>query len=340
MKTSKPKSKQNEKGKNRIIGFVFIALIIFLGIFFISKNFNPQKKSFQKIESAIDPTLMPENNSTDKKSRTLKFKIAEKQDISYSNTPRMVYRIILDVNSIPTEEEMKNTAIAIWEDGNKTWKEFTVFMYLPEMNTDLTAFGMAEFSDKAFVEFEKYEYALYGTKWEIKEPEQEKEQVPVAKMKEYTIDLSIVKVNDKEIKISVKTDFPDGTNFLLSVGRTHFLKGTDDKYSGDIFDKDFSVSQGKIETNVTVDDSEWYNEHQRLVKALPNDIKPIAKISDNITVGILYSAARDQTNEVKRILGNRGEYVTGKGVDHFGTGTAGRITTFRVEKDISFPFQK
>jgi hypothetical protein len=284
--------------------------------------------------------LFPPQKESEKISGILKYKISRKQDISYLNTPRMVYRIILDVNSLPTKEEMKNTAITIWENGNKDWKEFIVFMYLPEMNSGLMAYGVGKFSNNGLVSFDKNEGSLYGTKWEIKETKKETKKVPVALLKEYVINLSAVKINKNEIKIRIETDFPDGTNFLVSVGRRHYLIGDSEKYSGEIFDKDFSVNQGKIETIVNVNDSGWYNEHQRLVRALPDDIKPISKISENINISVLYSAARTQTDDVQKILGTRGEFITGKGLGKFGTGTAGQITTFEVSKDVNFPFYK
>jgi len=279
-------------------------------------------------------------SNSEKKSEILNYTISEKQDISYLNTPRMVYRIILNVDSIPTVNEMKNTAISIWENGNQNWKEFTVFLYLPEMNTGMMAYGIGEFNQDGLIKFEKNETSLFDTKWVIKGTKKIEKEITSSELYEYEIDLSVDKINAREIKINIKTDFPDGTNFLLSVGRTHFLKGSNDEYSGEIFNKDFSVNQGKIETTVNIDDSKWYNEHQRLVKALPNDIQPITKISDNINISVLYSAARTQSSEVKNILGTRGEFVTGKGADKFGTGTAGQITTFRVSKEVYFPFQK
>jgi len=330
----------SKKGNRKTTGYIFIALIIVLLIIVISKFFKTEDKSVPSNQITNSEEQLPTQKNIEKNSELLKYKISEKQDISYLNTPRMVYRIILDVNSLPTEEEMKNTAINIWENGNKSWKEFTVFIYLPEMNTGLTAYGVGEFNNNGLVSFDKNEYSLYGTKWKIKETKKVTKEVPVAKLKEYFINLSAVKINDNEIKINIETDFPDGTNFLVSVGRIHYLQGESEEYFGEIFDKDFSVNQGKIETIVKVNDSGWYNEHQRLVKALPDDIKPISKISDNINISVLYSAARTQTNDVKKILGTRGEFITGKGVDKFGTGTAGQITTFRVSKDVNFPFQK
>jgi len=177
-------------------------------------------------------------------------------------------------------------------------------------------------------------------KTEIEETKVIEKESTAPVLKEYKIELSVDKISAREIKINVETDFPDGTNFLLSVGRTHFLKGSDEEYSGEIFNKDFSVIQGNVEATVKIDDSEWYDEHQRLVKALPDDIQPIDKISDSINVSVLYSAARAQSSDVEEILGTRGEFVTGKGADKFGSGTAGPITTFRVSKKVNFPFNK
>lgn len=288
----------------------------------------------------ISLTVFSCQSNSEKKPEILRFEISEKQDISYLNNPRMVYRIILNIDSLPTEIEMRETAYSIWKNEKKNWKEFTVFLYLPEMNTGLTAYGNAEFNENGLVEFNINKNALFDTKWEIKKPEKPVKQIPIAELKEYEIGISTNNVEKRKIEIIINTDFPNGTNLLVSIGRTHFLKGTKDAYSGDIFSNDFSVKNGKIKTTVEINDSEWYNEHIRLVKALPDDIKPISKISDNITISVLYSAARTQSTDVENILGTRGEFVTGKGADKFGTGTAGQITTFRVEKDLKIPFQK
>jgi hypothetical protein len=279
-------------------------------------------------------------SNPDIESQTLDYTISEKQDISHLNTPRIVYRIILNVDSIPTVNEMKNTAISIWEKDNKNWKEFTTFLYLPKMNTSMMAYGIGEFNQDGLVKFDLNEHSLSGTKWEIKETKQIEKEVTTPEVKEYEIDLSAAIISAREIKIIIRTDFPDGTNFLLSVGRSHFLKGSNEEYSGELFSKDFSVNQGTIETTVKIDDTKWHDEHQRLLRALPDDIQPIARISDDISISVLYSAARTQPSDVKNILGARGEFVTGKGADKFGTGTAGPITIFRVSKELNFPFQK
>lgn len=70
-------------------------------------------------------------SNSQQKHEILKYQIAKQQDISFMNIPRMVYRIMLEVDSLPTEIEMRNTANYLWGNGNKNWKEFTVFIYLP-----------------------------------------------------------------------------------------------------------------------------------------------------------------------------------------------------------------
>jgi len=95
----------------------------------------------------------------------LGYMIIETEDMSDAGTPRMVYRIVVEVEEIPIKEELEKTAIQIWEDGNRNWKEFTVFMYLPDMDTKLVAYGVAEFRPEG-LEFRIQETALHGTKWE------------------------------------------------------------------------------------------------------------------------------------------------------------------------------
>jgi hypothetical protein len=98
----------------------------------------------------------------------LDYEIVEKKDISYANTPRMTNRVVIKTDSIPSEELLENTAINIWKSGNKSLKEFTVFIYLPEMNTSWAAYAIGEFNENGLVEFKINPKTLNGTKWEIR----------------------------------------------------------------------------------------------------------------------------------------------------------------------------
>lgn len=98
----------------------------------------------------------------------LSYSVVGHEDTSYLNTPRMVYRVVLEVEKVPDKETMKEAAIKIWKYGNKKWEEFTVFMYLPEMNTKGVAYGIGSFTPKGLKEFKIMEFSLCGTKWEDK----------------------------------------------------------------------------------------------------------------------------------------------------------------------------
>ena len=280
----------------------------------------------------------------------LKYKIISKQDKSYMNTSRMMCKVLLDVASLPTDDEIVRTAKSIWEIGYKDWKEFSVAVFLPEMNVETFEYAIVNFTDKGFSNFFKYENVLMGTKWaenkigasaqaERSDAPQELVENNQTKLKEYRISISVVPTAEKQIKVNIETDFPDGTNLLLSIYRIYYQKGDTTKYSGDLGEVRFSTKEGKYETLITLNDEKWYYEYQDLARSLPNDFPPIAKISDIITIDVLYTAATPQPSTVKVILGERGEYVTGKGVGHFGTGTAGRLTTLRVSKEYSFPMK-
>ena len=96
----------------------------------------------------------------------LEYTIIEMEDTSYAGTSRMVYRVVIEVEEIPVAQELEKTALQIWQEGNQDWEEFTVFMYLPDMDTKLVAYGVAEFRPPGLKEFRIQEAALYGTKWE------------------------------------------------------------------------------------------------------------------------------------------------------------------------------
>ncbi|MCH7763088.1 MAG: hypothetical protein IIB95_05020 [Candidatus Marinimicrobia bacterium] len=91
----------------------------------------------------------------------LSYKIVKKEDQSYRGTSRMTYRVLLNVTQKPKEQKIKDVALSIW-------KEFTVFLYLPEMNTNSVAYGIANFTPNGLKDFNVQEYALWDTKWENK----------------------------------------------------------------------------------------------------------------------------------------------------------------------------
>ena len=103
--------------------------------------------------------------SINKGKEFLKYKIIKKQKITNS---KMVYRILVEVDKIPSDDAMKRTATHIWKNGNKGWTEFTVFIYLPEMELNYSAYGMIEFNTHGITDFSTSKSNFYGTKWKTK----------------------------------------------------------------------------------------------------------------------------------------------------------------------------
>ncbi len=268
----------------------------------------------------------------------LEYSITEKQDVSYLNTPRMIYRIILDVDKLPSDKEMEETAIAIWEKGNKNWEEFTVFIYLPEMDTKLLAYGVGEFSQTGLTEFKKNEYALIETKWEVTETKTIENRIQSSEAKEYKIELSAIDEGERKVKININTDFPDGTNLHIWVKRIYYEGGDlNTEYAGEIFTKDVSVKNGKIELLFDIDDSGWYKEYYKKAEEYKGiiDMPGVTHTSKEIEISVLFSPKRDQSKDILETLGYNGEFIKGPGVDD-----SGNFNTYRVSTSLAIPFQK
>lgn len=266
-------------------------------------------------------------------SGVLDYRIIKKQDISFADIQRVVYRVVLEVKAIPAEKDMKIIAQQIWKKDLKKWDEFTIFMYLPDMDMDYSAYCVAEINKDGLIKLKLQQYSLLGTKWEPKKEQPKNPPRNIENLKEYYVSIQPELLNNRRVNVYIETNFPDGTNMLLTIERHKYLKGKEELYSGQIYDEYFTVNESGFEKIVTIDDSEWYNEHLRLVKALPEDIMPIEKISDNIEVSVLYTAMKEQPEKVTSILGLTGEFVGGKGASR-----PGKMTVFRESKELKVPF--
>lgn len=77
----------------------------------------------------------------------------------------MVFRVRLNVNQLPKKSQMERTATKIWGGGSGGMQKSSVFLYLPGMDTDFAAYGVAEYDASGMVNFKVQEFALYDTKW-------------------------------------------------------------------------------------------------------------------------------------------------------------------------------
>lgn len=117
----------NVTGGVRIVSAIIVIIII---IFLLSECFS-------------DPETQPQPQT--QTADLIPFKIIEKKNQSFAETSRMTYRVLLNIEE-PSNQNVKDVALVIWNDGNKSWKEFTIFFYLPEMHTDSFAYGIANFT--------------------------------------------------------------------------------------------------------------------------------------------------------------------------------------------------
>jgi len=187
----------------------------------------------KKFEAVKLPAKDIKSSENIKLSDILNYTIVERQNTSYKSTPRMVYRIMLDVVDIPTELEMRRTALYIWENGNKKWAEFTVFMYLPGMNTRDIALGIVEFSSYGLKKFEFNEIAFLGTKWEEKAVQLSKNLAEIASRERKKLEKRIESVRmttamKKKIYDEYVTDplwvYDDGTDKIPAKLGAKYMK--------------------------------------------------------------------------------------------------------------------
>ncbi len=273
----------------------------------------------------------------------LDYEVIERKDISYAGKPRMAYRVVLNAGELPSEAEMRRTAEAIWGDGNKHWSEFTIFMYMRGMDTEGASYVVAEFRASRLADFKIQDFALYGTKWRSLEEEGKQADDKWAvgkqmeKVKEYTVDLGVTKTGPRQIEIGVDTNFPNGTNLLVSVSRTYYQKAKSDPYAGEILSRDVAVTNGKINLIVNVDDRGWYSEFQGKKNQFEGlgVFSDIERISPEVEVGVMFSPKRHQPSRVLGLLGRNAENVKGKGAKRTGS-----FTTYSVSKNVGIPFKK
>lgn len=104
--------------------------------------------------------------SIDQNISVLNYEIIEKSDYSLAGIPRMGYTVLLNIDFLPTEEQMKSTANEVWEKYGGNVNEFSVWLCMPE--TDSERYGIATFNKKGMVSFTVNDLALYDTKWSDK----------------------------------------------------------------------------------------------------------------------------------------------------------------------------
>ena len=151
----------------------------------------------------------------------LPYKIVEKEDISYAMTPRLVVRVMVNVEKIPTKAELKRIAEAIWTDGNTHWAEFTVFLYLPEMDIHSAAYGIGEYRPSGLKEFRIQDYVLYNTKWSKSDPKKIKD-IEVIEMTSKVVNIRIL--NSTNSKVICQGQRGDTFLYKRTIGNWYMIE--------------------------------------------------------------------------------------------------------------------
>jgi hypothetical protein len=274
--------------------------------------------------------------------KALPYAVVERNDASIAERERMNHRVVLKVDRVPTEAEMRVTVHQVWEDGGQQYREFTVFAYLPGLDTHGPAFAIAEYTPSGLAKFRLNETALYGTKWRPAEVVAGQADSAWQVLKEsstardYHLSVEISRPAPRRLAIEAETDFPDGTLLFVSVGRDFFEKGNSETYSGEIFGRDVPVQDGRVKVEVEADDRPWYTKRQEDERRFAGMgvFGEIGRISDSVDVRVLYSPRRSQPAHVLRATGHDGEHVRGEGAERSGT-----FTTYTIERRVRVPFR-
>ena len=95
----------------------------------------------------------------------LSFKVVKNEKVGLKSQNRAIQKIVVQTNALPNEDALKNTAKSIWQK-NSSYDEFTVFIYLEEMDTTSNAYCIIEFNSTKMTDFMILESTLIDTKWE------------------------------------------------------------------------------------------------------------------------------------------------------------------------------
>ncbi|MBD3345035.1 MAG: hypothetical protein GF401_08240 [Chitinivibrionales bacterium] len=272
----------------------------------------------------------------------LPYKIIDRQVLGSFVSSKIIMKIMVETEKLPLEEDIKETAKKIWHEGNTLWNNFTLFVYLPEMNNEGAAYCFLEFGHSGLQNFQIQEFSIKETIWtqkKEKDVEEIKEKEPKRQVLEYTLALKVKKKKkSRGIDILVVTNFPDSTNLELTVARPYYQRGKDEELFGILNEEVCRVKGGRIERSYTINDGKWYykimNQNEDLGKK-EEDFARFKSISPRVKVYATYSPEIEQPLSVVNILGKNAEYVAGKG-----TGKIGYGKPYSVEKFTEIHFER
>ena len=134
-----------------------------------------------------------------------------------------------------------------------------------------------------------------------------------------TINIEAQKINDKKVKTTITTNFPENTVFSITATRIYKRKNNPNYYSGvHYFSRELAVKNGIIEFSFDVNDKDWidsYNNFRESENQFDKELTEIdfKSIQDSLEISVFYEPRLERDYEVKKVLGEKGEKIRGKG---------------------------
>ena len=140
--------------------------------------------------------------------------------------------------------------------------------------------------------------------------------------KDFEININPKKISENKFKTIIRTNFPENTIFAITVERLYKRKNNPNEYSGThFFSREFQVKNGKVEFSFEVDDQKWikyydkYREDDKRNEFPNKELTEIdfKSIKDSLEISVLYNPIFESDENVRKILGENGKKLSGKG---------------------------
>lgn len=98
----------------------------------------------------------------------LAYDVVERDSVSLAAMGQVVYRVAAEVDEVPGEEALRETALAVWEreaERGADWEEVVVMVYLPGMEAEGEPYMTAFVGGDGVHDFVLNAGALAGTPW-------------------------------------------------------------------------------------------------------------------------------------------------------------------------------
>ena len=140
--------------------------------------------------------------------------------------------------------------------------------------------------------------------------------------RDFEININPKKTSENKFKTVVETNFPENTIFSITVERLYKRKNNPNIYGGThFFSREFPVKNGKVEFTFEVNDKKWikdYNEYREGDKKNEFPNKELTEIDfnsikDSLEISVFYNPSFERDENVKKIVGENGKNLNGKG---------------------------